>query len=79
MDYHEPLLRCRCFDRPPYICPQCGRRSKFCLRHDAYYCPLCDVWLEPVCGSKRCEFCNGRPQRPSQAITELDQRREGHD
>ncbi len=53
-------------ERSPYTCPKCGRRSKLCLRYDAYYCPACDIWLEPVCGSERCEFCAGRPQRPSQ-------------
>ena len=41
------------FDKPPYVCPQCGRRSRLCMRHDAYYCPACDIWLEPVCGSER--------------------------
>ena len=55
------------FQRVPYVCPKCGKRSCLSLRYDAYYCPGCDIWLEPVCGSPLCEFCAGRPERPSEA------------
>jgi hypothetical protein len=38
-------------------------------RHDAYYDPQADVWLERKCGDPECEFCATRPDRPSQAET----------
>ena len=66
------------FDKPPYVCPQCGRRSRLCMRHDAYYCPACDIWLEPVCGSERCKFCAARPERPSQ-VTDASGEGDGMD
>ncbi len=48
-------------------CPFCGRQKAYSMRYDAYYCPPCDLWLEEVCGDPECEFCAGRPERPSQA------------
>ena len=40
-------------------------------KHDAYWCPDCDVWLEEGCrarerGAGYCEFCTNRPEKPSQ-------------
>jgi uncharacterized protein (DUF1778 family) len=34
-------------------------------RWDAYYCPVCNEWLERRCDDPTCEFCAGRPERPS--------------
>lgn len=59
--------------RPPYVCPQCGRKSEMCWRHDAYYCPSCDIWLEEACSSPWCSFCVGRPERPSQVEPDPDE------
>lgn len=33
--------------------------------YDAYYCPECDIWLEPLCDDQHCEFCTKIPLRPS--------------
>lgn len=36
-------------------------------KHDAYYCPKCDEWAEGNCGEPNCEYCVGRPNKPSEA------------
>lgn len=40
----------------------CTRSAK----HDAYYCALCDEWAERQCVCVDCEFCAGRPEKPSE-------------
>lgn len=51
--------------RPP--CPNDRshpvRRSEW---FDAYACPACDVWCEDACPDVTCEFCDGRPAKPSE-------------
>jgi hypothetical protein len=40
------------------------------MRYDAFMCPECDAWVEPVCNCEpaECTFkAAGRPERPSQA------------
>jgi len=32
--------------------------------YDAWYCPLCQEWLEENCGDPECEFCKDRPKKP---------------
>lgn len=32
---------------------------------DAFYCPDCDIWLEPLCDDPTCGFCTKIPLRPS--------------
>jgi uncharacterized protein (DUF1778 family) len=34
-------------------------------RWGAYYCPVCNEWLEPRCDDPQCELCAGRPERPT--------------
>lgn len=34
--------------------------------YDAYLCPECDIWLEPLCDDHECPFCTAVPLRPSQ-------------
>lgn len=48
-------------------CPRCGEDGVRDVEHDAYYCRGCDEWLEPGCNDIDCEFCVGRPDRPSEA------------
>ena len=43
----------------------CDHEKKYCPKHDAYYCVVCDVWLEKKCSDKTCQFCHERPDRPS--------------
>lgn len=49
-------------------CPGCGGRLMHSYRHDAFFCPACDVWTEGVCKVPGCEYCGGRPERPSLAL-----------
>lgn len=34
--------------------------------YDSYFCPICDIWLEPLCDDPECPFCTAIPLRPSQ-------------
>jgi len=48
------------------VCKDCmgdGERNE---KYDAYFCKKCDRWLETGCDDKECEFCPGRPNKPSQ-------------
>lgn len=47
-------------------CSTCGRNAVLIERFDAYACFSCDDWLEKACSDPQCEFCNHRPDRPSQ-------------
>lgn len=40
--------------------------KKYNERYDAYYDDKKDKWLEGKCSNKNCEFCKGRPDKPSQ-------------
>ncbi len=46
----------------------CGSERSYCLRHDAYYCELCNKWLEEKCNDPDCLYCPDRPEKPSQVI-----------
>jgi hypothetical protein len=48
-------------------CPRCGLPAKRSGERDAYFCPVCNQWLEGKCGDPDCEFCAGRPARPLQS------------
>ena len=45
-------------------CKNCERKIFYNNKYDAYYCKSCNIWLEPKCGDKRCEFCSIRPVSP---------------
>ena len=45
-------------------CPICNRAGCLDEKHDAYYCLECNMWLEPKCGNKHCDFCGTRPMFP---------------
>jgi hypothetical protein len=47
-------------------CEKCAEEHNYCEEHDARYCKSCDIWLEPVCGSSECKYCNDRPNKPSE-------------
>lgn len=50
----------------PKQCPKCNMGRSYCKEHDAYFCSTCDEWLEDACRDPSCEFCPGRPDKPSQ-------------
>jgi hypothetical protein len=52
----------------------CGTRRTdrtFSAKYDAYFCPICDTWLEPKCNDDNCVYCVNRPKKPSQMEMEI--------
>jgi hypothetical protein len=51
----------------------CQETKKYSKEYDCFYCENCNLWLEEKCGDEECEFCWGRPPKPSdhQPIPEL--------
>lgn len=47
-------------------CPNCSSEVKYSNQYDAYYCELCNKWLEEQCSDSDCSFCSKRPDLPSQ-------------
>ena len=49
-------------------CPHCNSDLdvKYSGYYDAHYCEACDIWLESQCSDPNCEFCQDRPDKPSQ-------------
>lgn len=54
-------------------CLDCGADRLYNDQCDTYFCGACDKWLEEACGDEECEYCWGRPPRPSyfQSFQEL--------
>lgn len=50
------------------LCEQCGSERQYSNKYDAYYCELCNKWLEETCDDVECDFCPTRPEKPSQII-----------
>lgn len=46
-------------------CENCEGSRTFCDMYDAYFCSVCDRWLEATCTDPECEFCAPRPDVPS--------------
>ncbi len=44
-------------------CPK-GHPRQYSDKHDAYYCDVCDIWLEGKCDDELCYFCVVRPKKP---------------
>ena len=55
------------------ICKKCQDACKYDEHYDAHYCESCNLWLEEKCGDEECEYCWGRPPKPSdlQQVSEL--------
>lgn len=47
------------------LCHQCNRPGERDDKRDTYYCQCCDLWLEDQCVDTSCEYCAGRPEKPS--------------
>lgn len=47
------------------VCERCVGDLLYCDRHDAYFCPVCDLWVERACPDPECPYCPGRPEGPS--------------
>lgn len=47
-------------------CEEKGLKSlAYSSDYDAYFCRICDTWLERQCSDEDCDFCVGRPETPS--------------
>lgn len=51
------------------MCTICSTRTLRSERHDAWYCPKCNLWCEKVCDDANrtidpCPYCFNRPARP---------------
>lgn len=59
-------------------CKVCGTGEfvEYVPEVDAYACMRCDVWLEDVCGDKKCKFCGGRTYTPGYKRDKEERRRE---
>jgi hypothetical protein len=47
------------------VCERCVGDLLYCNRHDAYFCLVCDLWVERSCSDPECPYCPGRPDKPS--------------
>jgi hypothetical protein len=47
------------------VCGECRAELHYCVVHDGYYCPACDVWADRRCFDPDCATCRGRPKAPS--------------
>lgn len=45
-------------------CPRCGTREVYSQQFDAYFCPVCNRWLERKCSEAGCPCCSKRPAKP---------------
>ena len=44
--------------------------TKYFEEYDAYYNFKTDTWSEEKCNDKTCEYCKGRPNKPSEVKNE---------
>ena len=49
-------------------CKVCSSEVQYNAQFDAYYCELCNEWLERKCNDPECEYCAERPEKPSQCV-----------
>ena len=47
------------------FCPNCKSEKLYSKQYDAFYCELCNVWLEEKCEDIPCDICENRPDTPS--------------
>lgn len=48
------------------FCSNCTSERQYSNKYDAYYCELCNIWLEEKCSDPECQYCPTRPEKPSQ-------------
>ncbi len=41
-------------------------RGEYCKKHDAFYNPIKNSWIDENCGDTNCRFCKDRPDKPSE-------------
>lgn len=45
-------------------CEKCGANLIYYSTYDTEFCPECNEWRSPKCGSHYCDYCRLRPERP---------------
>lgn len=49
----------------PRKCVKCNSNLIHYEIHDAFFCPLCNTWVNEKCDdSNGCEYCDNRPKEP---------------
>jgi len=46
------------------LCASCGAPRVYYGAFDAYFCAVCNVWLETACADPSCTNCRSRPVAP---------------
>ncbi|KXH80092.1 hypothetical protein AU377_10175 [Sporosarcina sp. HYO08] len=46
-------------------CHVCLEKLHYHDEYDSLYCKVCDEWREESCSDPTCEYCLGRPEKPS--------------
>lgn len=61
---NEHALDCSCAKRKWNPHCDCGQEKSYNEQWDAYFCAKCEIWLEPMCKDKDCDYCVHRPEKP---------------
>lgn len=46
------------------FCKLCGSECRYHGYFDAFFCGICNMWMEKNCEDKTCHYCKDRPERP---------------
>lgn len=46
------------------FCKICGSLARYHNYFDAYFCGVCNTWMEQKCEQEKCRYCCDRPERP---------------
>ena len=57
-------MRLLIVSREGNLCGKCRKKASFDRAFAAYYCPSCNLWLEPKCPDANCFMCKARPEKP---------------
>lgn len=49
----------------PDHCPDCLEKLTYNDEYDSIYCSTCDDWRDIPCQDPTCEYCQARPEKPS--------------
>lgn len=55
-----------------FYCPKCNDPTERDAVHDAYFCRACDVWTQRGCSEASCNYCVGRPAKPSLVVQRVN-------
>ena len=58
------------------FCTECKRIALYSEDYDAYFCAACDLWLEAKCPDPHCDYCALRPDLPSLASEQTNNKQD---